>query len=78
MTFVGIDISKYKHDCFIMNDLGEAIKPVFSFENNALGFAKLSSALDEIKDEKRIGFEATGHYGLNLKHFLIKNGNSFK
>jgi len=77
MTFVGIDISKYKHDCFIMNELGEAIKPVFSFENNALGFAKLSSALDEIKDEKRIGFEATGHYGLNLKHFLIKNGNSF-
>ena len=77
MTFVGIDISKYKHDCFIVNDLGEVIEPVFSFENNASGVAKLSSALDKIKDEKRIGFEATGHYGLNLKHFLITSGNSF-
>ena len=77
MTFVGIDISKYKHDCFIINDLGEVIEPVFSFENNASGFAELSYVLNKIKDEKRIGFEATGHYGLNLKHFLIKSGNSF-
>ena len=42
--FVGIDISEYKHDCFIMNELGEMIKLVFLFESNASSFAKLSSA----------------------------------
>ena len=25
MYFVGIDVSKYKHDCFIQNELGEVI-----------------------------------------------------
>jgi transposase len=78
MNYVGIDISKYKHDCFIITDLGEVINEGFSFTNNAEGFAML---LGELKlcnaDNTRIGFEATGHYGVNLKLFLEKNGYSF-
>lgn len=42
MNYVGIDISKYKHDGFIITDLGEVVNEGFSFTNNAEGFAKTS------------------------------------
>ena len=34
MIYVGIDISKYKHDCFICKDTGEIIVENLSFTNN--------------------------------------------
>ena len=37
MYHVGIDISKFKHNCFIATEAGVPIK-AFSFENNRLGF----------------------------------------
>lgn len=78
MIFIGIDISKYKHDCFIMDDSSGVTVPTFSFENNAKGFQQFSSVLEKYdKNKVRIGFEATGHYGLNLKLFLDKSGISF-
>lgn len=78
MNCVGIDISKYKHDCFVMNDLGEVLNDGFSFTNDAAGFAELLKILSKSdRNEMRIGFEATAHYGLNLKLFLEKNGYSF-
>lgn len=78
MYYVGIDISKYKHDCFILGSLGEVINGGFSFTNDSVGFAELLKNLPfEAKNEVRIGLEATGHYGLNLKLFLEKNGYSF-
>lgn len=46
MNYVGIDISKYKHDCFIMTDLGEVVNEGFSFANNAEGFVKLQHELE--------------------------------
>lgn len=77
MNYVGIDISKYKHDCFVMSDLGEVING-FSFMNDAAGFAELLKILSKSnRNEMRIGFKATAHYGLNLKLFLEKNGYSF-
>ena len=33
MYFVGIDISKYKHDCFITTEAGEVIEENLSFTN---------------------------------------------
>ena len=77
--FIGLDLSKYKHDCFIMNENGEAIRDSFSFENNAEGFNTLLDVLNSLdsNQEKRIGFESTGHYGSNLKMFLERNGYSF-
>lgn len=33
MIYIGIDISKYKHDCFICNDTGDVIVENLSFEN---------------------------------------------
>ena len=79
MYFVGIDISKYKHDCFITTETGEVIEENLSFQNTNEGFVQLFNLLKSLDDSKqiRIGFEATGHYGMNLKLFLEKNGYSF-
>ena len=79
MYFVGIDISKFKHDCFITTESGEFVINSFSIKNNNDGFQKLLSVLKSLdsKQEIRIGFEATAHYALNLKLFLEKAHYSF-
>lgn len=79
MYFVGIDISKYKHDCFICTETGEVIEENLSFTNTNEGFQQLLNLLKSLDNsqEIRIGFEATGHYDMNLKLFLEKNNYSF-
>ena len=69
--FVGIDISKFKHDYCIINENGECIHQA-SITNDIEGFNSLLLFLNslDITETKRIGFEATGHYGSNLKRFL--------
>lgn len=79
MYFVGIDISKYKHDCFICTETGEVIEENLSFTNTNEGFHQLLNLLKSLDNSQqiRIGFEATGHYGMNLKLLLEKNNYSF-
>ena len=79
MYFIGIDISKYKHDCFIMDDNGQVIRDSFSFDNSQEGFNILLDVLKSLDCSQiiKIGLEATGHYGNNLKLFLNDNGYSF-
>lgn len=78
MIYIGVDISKYKHDCFICNDTGEVIVENFSFENTKKGFQQFLDLLKPYDNSNvHIGLEATGHYGLNLKLFLEKNNYSF-
>lgn len=78
MIYIGIDISKYKHDCSICNDAGDIIVDNLSFENNIKGFQQFIDLLKPYDHSNvRIGLEATGHYGLNLKLFLEKNNYSF-
>ena len=78
MIYVGIDISKYKHDCFICSNTGEVIVENLSFENNQKGFQQFGDLLKSYDNSNvHIGLEATGHYGLNLKLFLEKNNYSF-
>ena len=74
--YVGIDIAKYKHDCFIADELGCVIRESFSFNNDKDGFNILLSILKELKHKGqiKIGFESTGHYHFNLKLFLEANG----
>jgi transposase len=75
MIYVGIDISKYKHDCFIRSDFGEVVNAGFTFTNTAKGFAQLQKELEGYdQNSVRIGFEATGNYAINLKLFLEKVG----
>ena len=79
MYLIGIDISKYKHDCFIATETGEIIKDVFTFTNNLQGFSKFLDVLINLDttQTKRIGLEATGHYGRNLKVFLDKHSYTY-
>jgi transposase len=76
MYFVGIDISKFKHDCAIVNELGEVITSSWSFNNDCEGFSLFRDLLNALGGEKKIGFESTGHYGHNLKMFLEANNFS--
>lgn len=77
--FIGIDIAKYKHDCFVLNHEGEVIRESFSFTNDRTGFAYLKEILSTLVSNQtmRIGFESTGHYAMNLKVFLEENGFSY-
>lgn len=76
--YVGIDISKYKHDFCILSNTGEVIIENSSFENNKKGFQSLLELLKPYdKSKVQIAFEATGHYSLNLEYFLTNQGYSF-
>lgn len=75
--YVGIDISKHKHTFAIINSEGKVIKEAQDFDNSHDGFYLLLKALHSVGDQIKIGFESTGHYSVNLKHFLIEHGYSF-
>ena len=77
MYFVGIAISKFKHDCAIIDELGDAITSSWSFNNDCEGFSLFKELLNALDGEMKIGFESTGHYGHNLKMFLESNNFSF-
>ena len=77
MYYIGIDISKFKHDCAVIDDVGVVVTPSWSFANDQEGFSQFKALLDALGDETRIGLESTGHYGMNLKLFLETNSFSF-
>lgn len=77
MIYVGIDVAKDKHDCFITNSDGEALFNVFTIANNLEGFNDLFNKIISVEtnpDNVKIGLEATGHYNYNLLGFLIDKG----
>lgn len=77
MIYIGIDVAKDKHDCFITNSEGEVLFNAFTIQNNADGFndlyQKISSLTNDFSNVK-VGLEATGHYNYNLLGFLIDKG----
>ena len=76
--YVGIDISKFKHDFCIISNTGEVIVENSSFENNKKGFQYFLDQLKPYnKSNVQIAFEATGHYSLNLECFLTNQGFSY-
>ena len=77
MIYVGIDVAKDKHDCFIMGIGGEVLHDVFVVSNNMDGFNDLFQKVQtasESFDKVKVGLEATGHYSYNLLGFLIDKG----
>ena len=48
LNFVGIDISKFKHDCAVVGSDGEVLVASFSFNNDCDGFASLLSLLSNL------------------------------
>ena len=76
MIYIGIDVAKNKHDCFITNSDGETLFNVFTIPNNREGYndlyQKISSLTSDFSEIK-IGLEATGHYNtIFWDSFLIK------
>lgn len=77
MIFVGIDVAKDKHDCFILNSEGTVLADVFTIANNHIGFETLLSRIQSCSQGEskiRVGLEATGHYSYNLLGFLLDSG----
>ena len=77
MIYVGIDVAKDKHDCFIVNSDGEVLYDVFTIQNNMDGFEDLLFKIKTVSknpDKVRVGLEATGHYNCNLLGFLKNKG----
>ena len=77
MIYVGIDVAKDKHDCFITNSDGDALFPVFTIQNNRDGFDDLFSRIQSVSSDVSkiiVGLEATGHYSYNLLGYLIDKG----
>ena len=77
MYYIGIDISKFKHDCAVIDDVGDVVTPSWSFANDHEGFLQFKALLDSLGSETRIGLESTGHYGTNLKLFLESCSTTF-
>ena len=76
--YIGIDISKFKHDFCIISNAGEVIVENSSFENDKKGFQFFLDQLKPYdKSQVRIAFEATGHYSSNLESFLTNQEYSF-
>ena len=77
MIYVGIDVAKDKHDCFITNSDGEVLFKAFTITNNLDGFnelhQKIASVMNDVTKVK-VGLEATGHYSYNLLGYLIDKG----
>ena len=72
MYFIGIDISKYKHDCCIISAADQKVVSKVTIKNNKSGFDELLTIINSLSNPEdiRIGFESTAHYALNLELFL--------
>ena len=77
LVSVGIDVSKDKHDCFILSSDGEVLVDVFTIPNTMDGFSCLLQRIQDCtgpQDKIKVGLEATGHYSYNLLGLLLDNG----
>lgn len=77
MIYVGIDVAKDKHDCFITNSNGEVLFKAFTISNNQDGFNVLYQRIESVMEDVtkvKVGLEATRHYNYNLLGYLIDKG----
>lgn len=74
MIFVGIDVSKEKHDCCILSQDGQVLAKPFSVPNSIDGFNTLLAAITSFESnfaKVKVGLEATGHYSFNILGYLL-------
>ncbi len=79
MLFVGIDVSKSKHDCCILDSNGVVINDSLRISNSKEGFNTLyNTIISYVKSNDlsniKIGLESTGHYSINITNFLYSKG----
>lgn len=54
MYYIGIDVSKYKHDCCVLSNSKDGIIAQFTFSNDANGFNELLKYLDSFNESNNI------------------------
>ena len=76
MYFIGIDISKYKHDCCIISAADQKVVSKVTIKNNKAGFDELLTIINSLSNPEdiRIGFESTAHYALTYNPIIL-DGN---
>lgn len=72
---IGVDIAKFKHVARAQDNRGVEFGRSIAFENNREGFELFVNWFRKISTEQGfqdiiVGMEPTGHYWLNLAHFL--------
>ena len=75
MIYVGIDVSKNKHDCFIVDSNGEVLFKPFTIANSYKGFEFLLQSIKSTSDDLsqvQVGLESTGHYSGNILNYLVQ------
>ena len=80
--FVGIDVSKNKHDVAVLNCEKKNALKSFVIQDNFKGYNELLSKLHFLEEKYQpqtflIGMEATGDYWKNLYHFLLNQKNGY-
>ena len=51
MVYIGIDVSKNKHNCFITNSNGEILYKPFTIPNSREGFETLFQRIESVSDD---------------------------
>lgn len=79
MLFVGIDVSKTNHNCYIIDSEGTIYENNLQISNTIQGFKKLSQTINSIcqihdYQNVKIGLESTGHYSTNITNYLYSEG----
>ena len=77
MIYVGIDVVKDRHGCFITNSDGEVLFDAFTISNNLdvfnILYQKIISVMKDVTKAK-VRLEANRHYNYNLLGYLIDKG----
>lgn len=79
MLYIGIDVAKSKHDCFIIDSDSVVYTDDLRITNDRDGFNRLLKTILNVLDGKpventKVGLEHTGHYSINIKRFLESKG----
>lgn len=80
--YVGIDVSKLKHDVAVVNEHKQRVRRTFVLAEGRAGYEELLRALEQLRQRYHtatfaIGMEATSEYWKNLFHFLVPHAPKF-
>jgi transposase len=75
VLYIGIDVSKSKHDLAVMNEEKKLLCKVFVIAENFTGYLYLKMRMEQLREKYQprqfvVGMEATGDYWKNLFHFF--------
>lgn len=79
---IGVDIAKHKHVARAQDFRGLEFGKAFHFENTNSDFNHFLDWIQQLMNQQGmekviVGMEPTGHYWLNLAHFLIEQRINF-